>query len=77
MANGEIEVKDDTLVCSDCGSEMVQVKQWVWANTNEYAGDVEPGHDDSWCTACETHPKLITHKEYKNQEDGRAIQSLY
>lgn len=64
-------MNEDTLVCDNCGSDQVQTKQWIWINTKKYAGDVEASKDDNWCEACQTHPAIVTHKEYEenNQPD--------
>ena len=46
-------------ICPRCGSDNVQVKQWVHANTGEMMdSDIED--DDCWCDDCETHNTLIT-----------------
>lgn len=53
-------------VCSKCGSQHVQVKQWVYLNKPEIpdlswlSGDP----DDCWCENCEDHHDIITEEEY-------------
>jgi len=50
-----------TLVCSNCGSENVQSKAWVNANTNEYVGDCTDGSpEDFWCEDCKGHHNLTS-----------------
>lgn len=61
-------MKNTTLVCENCGSSNVQTKMWVDANTNEIKDSVSDGEsNDNWCEDCETHPNLITHKEFKDK----------
>jgi hypothetical protein len=46
-------------ICPRCGSNNVQFKQWVHANTGELMdSDIED--EDCWCDDCETHNALIT-----------------
>jgi len=46
-------------ICPRCGSDNVQFKQWVHANTGELMdSDIED--EDCWCDDCETHNTLIT-----------------
>ena len=47
-------------VCPICGSDNVQIKQWVNPNTDELK-DSDPNEDeDCWCDDCETHNALMT-----------------
>ena len=62
------EPVDETLVCENCGSYKVQLKQWIWSNGGTYAGDVECDKSDQWCDDCHTHPHIITYKEFKEQQ---------
>ena len=49
------------LVCTNCGSDNVQVRAWVNANTNEYISDCSDGEDeDNYCADCDGHHKLET-----------------
>lgn len=65
--NGELD--DETIVCENCGSYKVQVKQWVWVNGGGYAGPTEGGQNDHWCDTCETHSDHITYAEYKERDE--------
>jgi len=42
-------------VCSNCKSDKVQIKQWIFANTGKLAGgDIEQEYkQDQWCPECE------------------------
>ena len=59
------------LVCEDCGSEDVQILQWVNPNTGENFGGTGEDRDDNWCDNCKEHTRLITKEEYiENQEEN-------
>ena len=50
-----------TLVCSNCGSDNVQSKAWVNANTNEYVSECTDGSsEDFWCEDCKGHHNLTS-----------------
>ncbi len=50
-----------TLVCINCGSDNVQSKAWVNANTNEYVCDCSDGSsEDFWCEDCKGHHTLTS-----------------
>ena len=50
-----------TLVCTNCGSDKVQSKAWVNANTNEYVSECTDGNsEDFWCEVCMAHHHLTS-----------------
>lgn len=47
------------LVCTNCGSDNVQTKAWVNANTNEYISEASDGCvEDNYCENCDGHHRL-------------------
>lgn len=53
------------MVCAECGSDQVQIKEWRWVNTGEYAGMVSDGEaDDNWCENCQEHTHILSEQEY-------------
>lgn len=55
----------NTYYCCHCGSNCIQVKAWINANTGEWICDVNnPLHfEDVWCENCNTYSKIATFKE--------------
>ncbi len=55
----------NTLYCSECGSNDVEVKMWVNPNTDRIGGECSTPleEEDCWCYNCEEHTKLKTLKE--------------
>ena len=51
-----------TLVCSNCGSENVQIRVWYNPNTQEVAYDCNDG--DAWCDNCECECSLEQAKDF-------------
>lgn len=51
-------------VCSNCGSDQVEIVVWYRPNTKEVVGEYGDG-DDDWCETCKTHSKAISEEEYK------------
>ncbi len=52
-------------VCKNCGSNKVQSKQWIWANTQKILwelGDIED--EDTWCDSCEGNRGIVTQNAY-------------
>lgn len=46
-------------VCSNCGSDDVEIQAWINANTNEVTSiGVGNDEDDCWCNNCEDHYSL-------------------
>ena len=49
-------------VCSECGSDKVQEKQWVEINTNKLCGSASSNSKndilDYWCPDCEDHVQI-------------------
>lgn len=48
------------IVCTWCGSEKVEIKTWINANTLIVAEDsvVEDCLKDGWCNICQEHKEL-------------------
>lgn len=46
------------LVCSECGSDNIQVLAWVDANTNKYVCEGGGSIDDNWCNDCDDHVRF-------------------
>lgn len=47
------------LVCSECGSPDVEIRQWVKPNENNIPGGNDClDKDDCWCNNCEGHNSL-------------------
>jgi hypothetical protein len=44
-------------LCPHCGSDNVEIKKWVNANTNEVGTDCE--EEEGYCLDCEEHGELI------------------
>lgn len=43
-------------VCTNCGSNEVQQKMWVYLNTNKPDNNSEfSDSDDFWCEGCQEH----------------------
>ena len=48
--------KEIKFICNVCGSQNIQWKGWVWANTREFTEEFEEDDDsDTWCTKCNEH----------------------
>lgn len=57
----------ESLVCPSCGSDEIQIKAWVNANTLKYQDTTE---EEAWCPICEEHTKTVTLDEYlKDKKD--------
>ena len=52
--------KKKIYVCPKCGSENVQIKKWVFVNTNETAEDSE---DDAYCCDCNSFFEYLEEKK--------------
>ena len=52
----------NTLYCSECGSDNVETKMWVNANTEEIGGECSDTSvaEDNYCKDCEEHVKLLS-----------------
>lgn len=57
-------MKEDILVCPNCGSENMEWKCWVKVNTNSVGDSAVFGIEDCWCPNCETHQLPINKEEY-------------
>tara|TARA_R110000772_G_scaffold62137_5_gene139682 strand:- start:14536 stop:14763 length:228 start_codon:yes stop_codon:yes gene_type:complete len=56
-------------VCQDCGSEDVEEKMWVNANTQDITGSCNDD-ENSYCNDCQEHVGLIPEDEFiENEED--------
>ncbi|HPC10137.1 MAG TPA: hypothetical protein PLN85_03600 [archaeon] len=51
-------MENTILVCSECGSEDIEVKTWVNPNTNEIGDVVSNEEEDCWCNDCQEHCTL-------------------
>lgn len=62
---------ENPLVCSHCGSPLVQQKIWIDANTIQPVpvGKVPVLQEDCWCTNCEDSHLLIHLDEYKEKQE--------
>jgi hypothetical protein len=58
------------LVCSECGSKNVQLRAWVDANTNRYAGETDD--EEAWCEDCQKSVglELVKRKTKKGKKNG-------
>lgn len=58
--------ESETLVCSECGCEQIEVRAWVDANTDEFISDTDDnsGH---WCTECDAETRFCTKAEYRQR----------
>ncbi|MDR2005337.1 MAG: hypothetical protein LBQ74_20125 [Prevotella sp.] len=59
--------------CSECGSENVEIRQWVLPNQGDkLAGNDCPEREDCWCNDCQEHYKLdvvqVNPSEIKNSQ---------
>lgn len=52
----------NTLYCSECGSNDVEIKMWVNPNTDEIGDECNTSleEEDCWCKNCEEHVDLLT-----------------
>ena len=60
------------LVCEKCGSsDKIQVKEWRYVNSGEFAGDCSNEREDNWCDNCQEHVYFTTEEEWtkKLEED--------
>lgn len=48
-------MENEILVCSNCGSEKLEMKCWVNINTNDVLECATFDETDYWCPDCETH----------------------
>lgn len=49
-------------VCQKCGSDKVQVKEWVEVNSGQNMGAVDGSGnepEDNWCPECDDHCIII------------------
>lgn len=55
----------DTLYCSVCGSNDVEMKMWANPNTGEIGGESSDRfeEEDCWCKNCAEHVRLLTLEE--------------
>ncbi len=52
-------MEKEVYVCSECGSEDVEIRQWVKPNENDkLAGNDCPEEEDCWCNDCQEHYSL-------------------
>ena len=64
------KINPTMLVCEDCGSSDVETKMWVNPNTDELKDSCSDGEsDDNYCNNCQSHPNLITYKEYQESKE--------
>ena len=63
-------LEDDPFVCAECGSDKVQVKEWVEINTGKNMGATSNGNEpqDNWCPTCGTHGLIINKSSFKQKE---------
>ena len=46
-------------ICSNCGSDDVEIQAWININTNEVTSiGITNDEDDCWCNKCEDHYNL-------------------
>lgn len=58
-------------VCSNCGSDQVQMVVWYRPNTKEVVDEYGDGYDvqNCWCDVCEEHYELILEEDYKAENN--------
>jgi hypothetical protein len=49
-------------LCSNCGSDNVEMKAWVNPNTDDVGDTVSTEEEDCYCNDCEGHHKLLSHE---------------
>ena len=55
------------LVCENCGSQDVEIKAWIYANTGKYAGETDDS-DKGYCPKCDKRVYLTDLEEYKRKQ---------
>jgi len=55
-------------VCSNCGSDQVQMVVWYRPNTKEVVDEYGDPEDEGncWCDVCEEHYELISEEDFKD-----------
>jgi len=58
--------------CKKCGSENIQIKMWVGANSNVPEDGVSDGEtEDNWCPDCDSHCEIV------DSEDEEKFGTVY
>lgn len=55
------------VVCSTCGSDLVEGTFWVNLNTMQVGDSADTG--DTWCSQCQEVTDIETEEEYNKQKE--------